>query len=97
VGSPSPEVVNNAAAHRFEISIDGRSARVEYHLRDQQTIVFTHTEVPAELQGRGLAPKLAKAALDHARAANLKVIPICPFVAGYIDRHPEYGDLVVDV
>ena len=58
------------------------------------TIYFIHTEVPPALEGKGVGGELAKAGLDYARANNLKVVARCPFVASYVKRHPEYGDLV---
>ena len=64
------------------------------YLRHGGEIVFTHTEVPPALEGRGVASALARAALDDARRKGLAVIPRCPFVAAFIRRHPEYRDLV---
>jgi predicted GNAT family acetyltransferase len=88
-------VTHNQAEHRFEIAVDGRTAFLEYHLgRDFVSLV--HTEVPTEMEGRGIGGKLAKAGLEFARGANLKVIPSCPFVASYIRRHPEYLELVME-
>ena len=88
-------VTQNKAGNRFEIAVDGRTAFLEYHLgRDFLTLV--HTEVPHELNGRGIGGKLAQAALDFARAEKLKVAPSCPFVASYIRRHPEYLEIVME-
>jgi predicted GNAT family acetyltransferase len=56
-------------------------------------IDMRHTEVPAALEGRGVANELARAALDYAREKKLRVIPTCPFVRSYIRRHPQYADL----
>lgn len=86
-------VENNPAAHRFETIIDGQLAQAQYRRRDDR-IIFTHTEVPEELEGRGIASALARTALDFARSEGLIVVPICPFFASYIARHPEYQDLV---
>ena len=88
-------VTQDEAAHRFEIAVDGRTASLEYH-RGRDFLSLVHTEVPAEMEGRGIGGKLAQAALEFARDANLKVIPSCPFVASYIRRHPEYLELVVE-
>jgi predicted GNAT family acetyltransferase len=63
--------------------------------RDPGRISFLHTYVPPELEGRGIAGQLARYALEHARANRLAVVPHCPYVRAYIDRHPEYQDLVV--
>ncbi len=86
-------VTNNVDAHRFEASVDRHVAYAEY-ARVDDDIVFTHTIVPPELEGRGLASKIVHTALDHARAARLSVVPLCPFVASYLRRHPEYHDIV---
>jgi uncharacterized protein len=87
------DVVNNEAAHQFEITIDGHTGFIRY-AKTADRINFLHTEVPSELGGRGLAGILAKAALDYARDAHLHVIPSCPFVKSYIGKHPEYASLV---
>jgi predicted GNAT family acetyltransferase len=84
---------NNATDQRFEAHVDGQLAVVEYSLTDTR-IVFTHTGVPPALSGHGLANKLAATALEYARTQHLTVVPLCPFVASYLRRHPEYGDLV---
>ena|SRR5438552_12818345 len=86
-------VVNNEAAQRFEVHVDGLLSQLTYQRRGDR-IVFLHTEVPAALEGRGIASDLARTALDDARARQLRVVPLCPFVRGYIERHPEYQALV---
>jgi predicted GNAT family acetyltransferase len=86
-------VSNHEAASRFELTVEGETALLQYRLRPG-TIVFLHMEVPGELEGRGLGSRLARAGLDYAREHGLKVVPLCPFVTGYIKRHPEYLDLV---
>ncbi|HEX7154973.1 MAG TPA: GNAT family N-acetyltransferase [Thermoanaerobaculia bacterium] len=91
----STQVRNNEAESRFETTVDGHLAVAEYFLGDGR-ITFTHTEVPEQLEGQGIGKALAKAALDHARAKNLKVVPQCRFIAGYIERNQEYQDLVAE-
>jgi uncharacterized protein len=86
-------VRNNEAANRFELEAEGRTAVSEYHRRNG-TIVFTHTEVPLQLEGKGIGNALAKSALDYARSEGLRVVPRCRFIAAFIKRHPEYQDLV---
>ena len=88
-----PEVHHNIAASRFELQFDGIIAVLEYKLQDD-TITFIHTGVPAELEGRGIGSQLAHAGLEYAREKSYKVLPLCWFVAGYIERHPEYQSLV---
>ena len=87
------EVRNNEAEHRYELEVEGELALAAYRLSDDR-IVFTHTEVPTALEGRGIASKLVKAALDDVRDKGLKVIPACAFVKHYIDKHPEAQDLL---
>jgi predicted GNAT family acetyltransferase len=90
------EVVDDAEKARYEILVDGQIAGFAEYRRRPGKIVFTHTVIRDEFEGKGLGGKLVSAALDQAREAGLKVVPICPFVAGYIGRHPEYLDLVDD-
>ncbi|MBV9332047.1 MAG: N-acetyltransferase [Alphaproteobacteria bacterium] len=88
----SSEVRDNRAQHRFEIESDGATAFLSYE-RKQNAITFTHTEVPDSLGGRGMGSKLARAGLEAARREGLTVVAQCPFVAAYIEKHPEYQDL----
>jgi hypothetical protein len=86
-------VNNNRSAQRYEVQLDGALAMIDYRLGDQK-IIFTHAEVPPAFRGQGIAQKMAHTALEEARAQHQKVVPLCPFVAQYIRRHPEYQDLV---
>lgn len=86
-------VRNNEAQQRYEAQINGQIAIIDYQ-RTGDRIVFTHTEVPEDLEGHGIAAKMAHVALEEARAQHLSVIPRCPFVASYMRRHPAYLDLV---
>lgn len=88
-----PDVVDNTAAHRLEITDGGAVAYLTYRERGD-AIEYVHSETPAGLQGRGYASALAKFALDRDLAAGRHVIPSCPFVRTYIKRHPEYASLV---
>ncbi len=90
-----PPVRHNPAASRYEIEIDGRLAVAEYELTGDRQ-VFTHTLVPPELRGRGLAEALVRTALDDARAAGRRVVPACSYVAVFIQRNPAYAPLVAD-
>ncbi len=87
------DVSNNEAERRYELEADGELAIAEYRLKPGR-ISFTHTKVPDALEGRGIGSALVKAALDDARAKGLKVEPICPFVKHYIEKHPDYADLL---
>ena len=88
-------VVHNSAAQRFEISLDGRIAYSKYLLAGEK-IIIEHTEVPVGLEGKDIAGRIVRTALDYARTQKLKVMPLCPFTAGFIHRHPEYQDLVLE-
>jgi predicted GNAT family acetyltransferase len=86
-------VSNNAAQHRFELEVDGHVAAA-YYERTGDLITFEHTEVPAELGGKGIGSKLVKGALDQVRAEGLSVVPQCPFVKAWIEKHPDYSNLL---
>lgn len=90
----SNDVQDNLARQRFELALDGHTAFATYQRADG-VLTILHTEVPKELNGRGIGSKLVRGILDGARAAGLKVRPLCPFVASYMDKHPEYADLRV--
>jgi uncharacterized protein len=78
----------------YVMEVDGdRAGKAEYRDRDGSR-VFRHTEVDDRLSGEGLGSKLVRHALDDVRASGGKVVPLCPFFAAYIKRHPEYKDLV---
>jgi predicted GNAT family acetyltransferase len=91
--APVPAVTHNAGAERFEATVDGRLAVCAYHRADG-VLHFTHTEVPAALQGRGIAAVMAQAALNWARAEGLRLRPACSYVAMYMRRHPQTLDLL---
>jgi predicted GNAT family acetyltransferase len=88
-------VTHQADQSRFIVLQDGETAELTYQGGSSgEPIVFTHTSVPAALEGRGIGSALAKAGLEYARANNLAVVPLCSFVRSYIERKPEYQDLV---
>ncbi|HEX6220493.1 MAG TPA: GNAT family N-acetyltransferase [Acidimicrobiia bacterium] len=78
----------------YVIDVGGlRAGRAEYLMRDGRHI-FTHTEIDADFSRRGLANKLVKFALDDVLSGGGQVVPLCPFFAAYIQRHPDYEELV---
>ncbi|MFF5212840.1 GNAT family N-acetyltransferase [Streptosporangium sp. NPDC000396] len=91
---PEPRVVDNPRASRFEIVVDGETAGFAVYKPAGTKLAFTHTEIDPRFEGRGLGSILARGALDAARAAGKPVLPFCPFIRGYIQRHPDYLDLV---
>ena len=88
-------MVHNEAASRFELALGDELGVLEYR-RNGGAIVFTHTGVPPAYEGCGYGGQLARAGLDYARDAGLKVVPVCSFIAAYIRRNPEYLESVQD-
>jgi uncharacterized protein len=86
-------VSHDPAARRFEVRTDAGTGLLTY-LERGPVIEIVHTEVPDAAEGQGYAAALATAALDYARREGKQVIPSCPFVAAYIQRHPNYADLL---
>jgi predicted GNAT family acetyltransferase len=87
-------IIHNSTTQRFETTIDGITAFLSYQVCDSGVWDYNHTIVPKELGGRGLGSQLVKFALDYAKSENKKIIASCSFVASYVDKHPEYQDLV---
>lgn len=87
------DVRDNAARHRFELDAEGHIAFSQYK-RAGGVIDIMHTEVPPALNGKGIGSRLVRGLLDLARAEGAKVRPLCPFVRSYIDKNPEYADLL---
>ena len=86
-------VRDNPALKRFELEVEGKMASLYYRL-EPGTITLVHTEVPEALGGRGVGSTLVRGALEAIRAKGLKVIVKCPFVAGWMGKHPEFNDLI---
>jgi uncharacterized protein len=90
------EVADAPDRERYELSIDGEVVGFTVYRTRPGLIAFVHTEVDERLQGRGLADRLIRFALEDARARGLAVLPFCPFVNAFIDRHREFEALVPD-
>lgn len=90
-----PTIANAVGLSRYEAHVDGALAGfAEYQLTDR-LIIFTHTEVKSEFEGQGVASAIARFALDDVRAdGHREVMPLCPFIKGWIARHADYRDLV---
>jgi len=89
------DVTNNEAEQRYEARVDGELAGSAYYDTADDLIVFTHTEVDEAFEGHGVGSALARGALDDVRAdGRRKVIARCPFIKGWIDRHPDYRGLL---
>jgi predicted GNAT family acetyltransferase len=92
--SDSAEVIDNADASRFELRVDGWLAELVYRVRGGR-LVLIHTEVPLELEGRGIGGRLVTAAVDRAAREGLTLVPLCPFARGWLERHPEAASRAV--
>ncbi|MGJ4804227.1 GNAT family N-acetyltransferase [Luteimonas sp. SDU82] len=79
----------------FQVEVDGHRAVLDYAL-DGDRMRITHTGVPAELRGRGIAGHLVRAAFEHARANGLRVLPQCEYAAAWLERHPDYADIAIE-
>jgi predicted GNAT family acetyltransferase len=87
------DVRNNEAESRYELAAGGALAIAGYRMQDG-AVAFTHTEVPEELEGRGIATQLIDGAVEDVRRRGLKMVPLCGFVRHYVDTHPETQDLL---
>ncbi|SCL24595.1 hypothetical protein GA0070624_2951 [Micromonospora rhizosphaerae] len=90
-------VRENPAKHRFEILVDDALAAFTAYIPRGEVLVFTHTEVEQRFRDMGVGSALIRGTLDQIRERGVRVVPQCPFMAAFIDRHPEYADLVLAV
>jgi predicted GNAT family acetyltransferase len=88
---PTPELVTNGC---FELEHNGHVATLQYTVAGK-VLGLIHTEIPEALRGAGIASTLVQSALDWAREHNMKVDIVCPFVASYLETHPEYSELIL--
>jgi uncharacterized protein len=86
--SDSPQVTDNQAQSRFELDTDGHVAELIYH-RNGKRLVLVHTDVPVELEGRGIGGRLVVAAIDRAAREGLTIVPVCPFARSWLERHAD--------
>lgn len=89
----SIDVTHDRAAHRFETIVDGHPCELDYTLASG-ILTITHTGVPPEVGGRGIASALVQAAFDFARGQRLRVVPACSYAVTWAARHPEVADLL---
>ena len=87
------ELVNNEAIHNFELVVDGHRSFIDYKIKDNK-IYLIHTEVPAELEGRGVAAAIVEKALTFIEQKGLKLVPLCAYVQFFLKRHPEWNRLL---
>ena len=88
------KVTHDTTAERYLITVDGRDAGYADYIQGDGVRDFHHTVIDPEFRGQGLSKPLIQAALDDTRAAGDKVRPLCSAVAGFIEKHPEYRNLV---
>ena len=87
------EVVDNELARQFEARVDGHLAKVEYMIGSDR-MFLTHTEVASALEGKGIASALVEKVLNIIDERKMKIVPLCPYVATYLRRHPEWKRLL---
>ncbi|MBS1600903.1 MAG: N-acetyltransferase [Bacteroidetes bacterium] len=85
----------NEELHQLELEIEGHIALIKYKI-DGQHLFLIHTEVPAELRGKGAGNAIIEKALHYAKDKGYKIIPICPFVQAYLKRHPDWNEIVAE-
>jgi uncharacterized protein len=86
------QIVHNPTENRFEVFIDGQLSKLDY-IEDGNTIIMTHVGVHPQHRGSGVAGKITQVALEYAKEKNLRVMPMCSYVAAYIRRNPHYIEL----
>lgn len=86
------EILHDIKRHCFSTTVEGYLCVLDYRLADA-VMTITHTGVPQEIEGRGIAAALTAAAMDAARAAGWRIVPACAYAAAFMGRHPEYEDL----
>lgn len=90
---PHFDISHDAAERRLSTTVDGIDAELRYSQHDGR-MVIEHTGVPEAIGGRGIAAALVRAAFELARAEAWRVVPACSYSAAYVERHPEYADLL---
>lgn len=88
------KLINNKGRGQYEFHIDGYVPKIEYIINKEGNIYLTHTEVPPALSGQGIATDMVEQALADIKEEGLYVVPLCPFVASYIKKNPEWKEIV---
>ncbi len=88
------EVRNAPERSRYEILVDGTFAGFTHYQPYEGSLILDHTVIKEKFAGQGLASKLVSATLDDVRAQQLRIVPLCEYVAGWLEKHPDYDDLV---
>ena len=90
------KLIDNVALHQYEFRIGDLIPRIEYIKTKNGEIYLTHNEVPSALEGKGVGSSLVRLALEDIERQQLRLVPLCPFVAGYVQKHPEWKRLVME-
>lgn len=88
-------LIDNREKKQYDFHIDGYTPKIEYINSETGEIYLTHTEVPVALEGKGIGSQLIKKALEDIKTQGLRLVPLCPFVAGYIQKNPEWRSIVM--
>ena len=88
-------IIENIERKRFETTVEDKVAFVEY-IRAENKMYLTHTEVPSELGGKGIASKMVGKVLEIIKKEDRKLVPLCPFVASYLKKHPEWQEMLAN-
>jgi predicted GNAT family acetyltransferase len=91
--SPKPHITHNASKQRFEAIVEELLCRCDYRMHGN-TMMLVHTEVPPQLERRGIASHLVRAAFDYAQDNGMDVLPVCSYVSAWAQRHPEVKSLL---
>ncbi|QIK60530.1 N-acetyltransferase [Dysgonomonas sp. HDW5A] len=89
------ELIDNSPENRYEFRIGEEIAKIEYIKTNNNEIYLTHTEVPVSLEGRGIGSQLIEKTLQNIELQKLRLVPLCPFVTGYIQKHPDWRRIVM--
>ena len=90
------KLIDNVALHQYEFRIGDLIPRIEYIKTKNGEIYLTHTEVPSALEGKGVGSSLVRLALEDIERQQLRLVPLCPYVAGYVQKQPEWKRLVME-
>ena len=90
------KLIDNVALHQYEFRIGDLIPRIDFIKTKNGEIYLTHTEVPSALEGKGVGSSLVRLALEDIERQQLRLVPLCPFVAGYVQKHPEWKRLVME-
>jgi len=89
------ELIDNEVYNQYEFHVGNQVAKIEYIKANNNEIYLVHTEMPSSLEGKGIGSMLAEKVLADIESKNLRLVPLCPFIAGYIQKHPEWRRIVM--